>query len=615
MRSMAVRPRIFSRLRDWAGRQLVVEDDGVGVDRRATGPAAPRPCPCRRRSPGRARPGAARPGPPRRRRRCRPAGPARRGGRSVSAAWPADGHADQHDLLPEAALDEAHGAARVSGLDLDQVPTRWLGPARAAPCRRRAARRRRRRRAGGRSPAGRPAPSECKATAAAQAPVPQARVSPTPRSHTRMVISSGPGPEGDELDVEPAGTLALELRAEPSTSTVAGSGPRTTRWGLPMSTRSWPWPTLQRSGVAVDLGQAHLDRWPSHRRAARSADTVDRPRPGGGQRPRTAGRGGTSPASSAAWARQRMPLPLISASLPSALRSSKQQGVGPRRHRRAGRPDQPVGADAPVAVAHGAGQPGVDRRGRRRGRAGRGSRCPGRGTWSSVRDVVMVRLQSPSRAGTTASGFSAAPIPGDPGVPPPPHPLAAGEGPGAPHRLGRAPPPGAPVLEVGEHLPVAEGLAGGAGQPAGPGRQPPHLVDQAGGHHGGEAVARSAGHRPAGAATPRPAATSSAGRSPMPGPKVENGRPLPKVTSRARTTRRRLVGSIRAAATGSSALRRRCRAAVSGSASSSARTSGYRPGGVRPSTTAWKYRPVPPTSRARWPRASMPASASAAAAW
>jgi hypothetical protein len=32
VRSMAVRPRIFSRLRCWAGRELVVEDDGVGID-------------------------------------------------------------------------------------------------------------------------------------------------------------------------------------------------------------------------------------------------------------------------------------------------------------------------------------------------------------------------------------------------------------------------------------------------------------------------------------------------------------------------------------------------------------------------------------------------------
>ena len=49
---------------------------------------------------------------------------------------------------------------------------------------------------------------------------------------------------------------------------------------------------------------------------------------------------------------------------------------------------------------------------------------------------------------------------------------------------------------------------------------------------------------------------------------------MPMVTSRARTTRRRLVGSMRAAATGSSAARRRWSAAVSGSASSSARTAG-----------------------------------------
>ena len=80
VRSMAVRPRIFSRLRCWAGRQLVVEHDGVGVDRLGQLVQLLRPCPCRRRWRGRARRGAARRAPPRRRRRCRSAGPARRGG-------------------------------------------------------------------------------------------------------------------------------------------------------------------------------------------------------------------------------------------------------------------------------------------------------------------------------------------------------------------------------------------------------------------------------------------------------------------------------------------------------------------------------------------------------
>ena len=218
-------------------------------------------------------------------------------------------------------------------------------------------------------------------------------------------------------------------------------------------------------------------------------------------------------------------------------------------------------------------------------------------------------LQSPSRAGSTASGFSSRPEPGDPRVAPQPHPLAAGERPGPADRLVEGVGQRHAVLEVGQHLPVAEGLAGGARQPVRAGRQPPHLVDQAGRHHGRRTGRRCAGRRRAGAATARPAGTWSAGRSPRPGPKLENGRPLPSVTSRARTTRRRLVGSIRAAATGSSDAKRRCSAAASASASSAARTSGYRPGGLRSSTTAWRYRPVPPTSRARWPRGSMPARA------
>ncbi len=55
-----------------------------------------------------------------------------------------------------------------------------------------------------------------------------------------------------------------------------------------------------------------------------------------------------------AWAKQRMPLPLISARLPSALYSDHRRGepVGGLAD------EQPVGADAPCAVAHAAGERG-----------------------------------------------------------------------------------------------------------------------------------------------------------------------------------------------------------------------------------------------------------------
>ena len=99
-------------------------------------------------------------------------------------------------------------------------------------------------------------------------------------------------------------------------------------------------------------------------------------------------------------------------------------------------------------------------------------------------------------------------------------------------------------------------------------------------------------------------------RSPRPGPKVEKGRPLPRVTSSARTTRRRLDGSHpggrqRVDGGSGAGAGRRCRPRASSSA---------RPRGSARAASARRPRPgstgrCPPTSRARWPRASMPARA------
>ena len=100
--------------------------------------------------------------------------------------------------------------------------------------------------------------------------------------------------------------------------------------------------------------------WPrtgcgSPRRPARATVTVRRPASV------AMGTSGPSPgsASSSAWARQRMPLPLISARDPSALRSSIRIGRAVARRRRGG-PDEAVGADARVPVAQGARQVGVE---------------------------------------------------------------------------------------------------------------------------------------------------------------------------------------------------------------------------------------------------------------
>ena len=88
-----------------------------------------------------------------------------------------------------------------------------------------------------------------------------------------------------------------------------------------------------------------------------------------------------------------------------------------------------------------------------------------------------------------------------------------------------------------------------------------------------------------------------------PGPNDEKGRPLPKVTSNARTTRRRFDGSILAAATGSTAAKRRCNPIVSPSASSAARIDSYCGGISSRSTIERRYKPVPPTSNATRPQA------------
>ena len=98
----------------------------------------------------------------------------------------------------------------------------------------------------------------------------------------------------------------------------------------------------------------------------------------------------------------------------------------------------------------------------------------------------------------------------------------------------------------------------------------------------------------------------------MPGPKEENGFPLPMQTSSARSIRRRFERSIRVAASGSSDSRRANNASVSGSRCNSSRTSGHSPGNCRLSITAVRYRPVPATNSAGAPAAAISLRALAA---
>ena len=137
------------------------------------------------------------------------------------------------------------------------------------------------------------------------------------------------------------------------------------------------------------------------------------------------------------------------------------------------------------------------------------------------------------------------------------------------------------------------------------------------------AAKRAAMRRPSsarGSHTPT-SPTSNAGGpySASPAPNDENRCPVVSSTSSARTIRREFPGSMRAAATGSAAVEpRRTHRAKPAAVAVSTLERGPRlriRGAARcnPSTTARTYRPVPPTSSARRPRASMSAIAARAA--
>ena len=146
--------------------------------------------------------------------------------------------------------------------------------------------------------------------------------------------------------------------------------------------------------------------------------------------------------------------------------------------------------------------------------------------------------------------------PVDPGVPPEPGPLALGEGPGPSDRL---------VHGLGQrHARPPRGRAApGSRGPGGPSATARRVGRRACGPRRG--TPRPAGGRTArrsGGPTPPAPAGCPGGRPGLggyrssPGPNEENGRPDPSVTSRARTRRRSLPGSIRAAAAGSSVASR-----------------------------------------------------------
>ena len=155
--------------------------------------------------------------------------------------------------------------------------------------------------------------------------------------------------------------------------------------------------------------------------------------------------------------------------------------------------------------------------------------------------------------------------PGQTGIAPEPALLAPGEPPGAGHGTVEDLVEGRAVLEVGEELVVAEGLAAVRDSPAGLASEAADLVEEP----LGDLVVVALGdpgveHRPRPPEPDQPE-REAAGRHRRRDRTRRRADPLPRVTSSARSTRRRLVGSIRAAATGSSAVSRAYSTARSGS--------------------------------------------------
>src|ERR671916_251562 len=297
----------------------------------------------------------------------------------------------------------------------------------------------------------------------------------------------------------PVGILALtdSPRATRSTSSPAPPVTSRTRWGLPMST----------ARARVTAPPAHSGASPSTRADPIATDrlcvtsstrswtvTVRRPASvwmGISSSPARPGH----PPSSMAWARQRMPLPLISAGEPSALRNSIRARAGAPGS--AGEARSRPSAPTPVCRSH-------------KARATPASMGWEASVSSTTRKSLpnpwcLVRRMSPTVCPTAVEVRHAFALlhprvlpgdrrhqrrqqrgrvgprlqPVDAGVAPEPRPLPAGEAPGAPDRQLERVVEGRLPLEVGDELAVAERLAGGSRQAPGVVDQPADLVEEA----------------------------------------------------------------------------------------------------------------------------------------
>ena len=306
----------------------------------------------------------------------------------------------------------------------------------------------------------------------------------------------------------------------PATSTSSRSGPNMTRWGLPMSTVR-----TRRSGnccgwSSPEHGRPHARPSPRRRGRARprGTSTVLTPAAGGdgeGRRERPAA------LSTAAWARQRIPLPLISASPPSAFcRTMVRSATSPPDCTR-----MTPSAPTPNRRSH---------RARTRSRAA--DRVPSGSTWTR-KSLPAPWCLVKRRSGAAVVGGHGAPPSLSPSAPPADRGSAGGRGSTAPavppepaaDDLGHRVVAGAihpirgsrrnhdrwrranvrvrrtasstasverhAVLHVGQQLPVAQGLAGRPRQPGRAGGQRPHLLEQPVVHQAGEPVADARGRR------------------------------------------------------------------------------------------------------------------------
>src|SRR5918997_1487417 len=302
----------------------------------------------------------------------------------------------------------------------------------------------------------------------------------------------------------PPATLALtdSPSATRSTSSAASAGAPVrsrTRCGLPMSTmsaRATAPPVHSGASPSTRAAPIATDRL-SVTASTRSCTVTVR-------RPASVAMGISSPGdpspcpgqppSTSAWARQRMPLPLISAREPSALRSSIRARAGEPGS--AGDARSRPSAPTPVWRSH-------------RARASPESMGWEASVSSTTRKSLpnpwcLVRRMSPTVCPTAVEvGHAFALVrrghlgeqgrqqrarivrrlqPPDAGVASEPRPLPTGEPPGAPDGQLEALVEGRLPLEVTDQLAVAQGLAGGAGQPPLVREQPAGLVEEAVGH-------------------------------------------------------------------------------------------------------------------------------------